>query len=411
MEKKLDLLVLMVLLSAQTFATGHTVTINSKNAPCNGNSGSAVAIVSGGVGPFSYSWTTTDVGDTLTFLAPGTYTCTVTDNADMSITTASVTITEPEVLGATLHSSPPSACGQNDGSITVSPTGGTLPYSYSWNNGSTNQVVTGLSPDSYTVIITDYNGCQNGVVGEVNNTTGLKASIPMSSSYSIACFGMNNGFSFCNASGGSGNYTYLWSNGSTNDTISNLIPSNYTVTLNDALGCESTSSIIIYEPLKIMISTTTTTSTNGLSNGSASIASAGGGGGSLQFLWSNSVQGLTITGLSCGTYSVTAMDGNGCIGTSTAIVACVTGTNELNEENGLSIYPNPSTTTVTIETTTNKLCTIQLINLLGEIIYSTPQTPISKIIIDVGTLPKGIYIIELKNKETNTFGRQRLIVQ
>lgn len=136
---------------------------NSSNVSCNGDiDGSATAAGSGGVATITYSWSNGASGATASGLSAGTYTVTATDGTTSA--TASVTITEPTALGGTITGTNPSA-GNNDGSATASPTGGTTPYSYAWSNGGTSATISNLGAGTYTVTVTDDNDCQ--VVGSV----------------------------------------------------------------------------------------------------------------------------------------------------------------------------------------------------------------------------------------------------
>lgn len=408
MRKVLEWLIFN-LISITAFAGGHTVTITQANVLCNGDcNGIANATVSGGIGPFVYSWSNGATGLTITGLCAATYSCTVIDNNDLSATNATVIITEPTVI--TLSTSTTSVtCGTTDGSAVVYVGGGISPYTYSWSNGATGMSISGLSANSYTVTITDSNNCLKTSYVAVSNAGGFP---PVINKNDVSCNGGNNGSAVVFSSGsGTPPLTYLWTTGATGLTANNLSAGSYSISITDKYSCTSVSSIFITEPLPIIISTTTTNATNGQSNGSASISGGGGGSGILMFSWSNSVQGQTITGLSCGTYSVTATDDNACTASSTAVVTCVTGINELNNEIDFIIYPNPARTAVTIETTINQPYHIRVINLLGEIIYTSEESISNTTTINVGTLPKGIYIVQITNTENNTIGRQRLVVQ
>ncbi len=138
-----------------------SVTANGVNVKCfGGTDGSATAVASGGTPPYTYSWNTTPVQTTATAtgLATGTYTVTVKDaNATKN---ATVVITAPSMLMVALTTTNASSCSANDGSIIAAISGGTSPYSYSWNNGSTSANITGLAIGSYTFTVTDANGCK-----------------------------------------------------------------------------------------------------------------------------------------------------------------------------------------------------------------------------------------------------------
>jgi gliding motility-associated-like protein len=142
-------------------AVALTIVTSQSNVSCNGAAdGIAVALPSGGTGTYSYSWNTTpvQVDDTAAALNPGTYTVTVTD-ANVCTATADVTITEPAIL--TLDAVPAEAgCpDSNDGSITLDINGGTPAYSVIWGDGITTRNRTSLLPDTYSVVVTDANGC------------------------------------------------------------------------------------------------------------------------------------------------------------------------------------------------------------------------------------------------------------
>jgi subtilisin family serine protease len=144
---------------------------NSSNVSCNGGSdGSATAAGTGGTATITYAWSNGATGATASGLAAGTYTVTATDGTTSS--SVSVTITEPTVLGGTITGTNPSA-GNNDGSASVSLTGGTPGYTYSWSNGGTTATINNLGAGTYTIDVTDANGCQaTGSITLVEETGG-----------------------------------------------------------------------------------------------------------------------------------------------------------------------------------------------------------------------------------------------
>jgi subtilisin family serine protease len=146
---------------SQTGGTPVNVSISSStNVSCNGGSdGAATASATGGNGSYSYLWSNSASGATASGLAAGTYNVTVTSGT--ATATVSVTITEPTILGGTINGTNPTAAN-NDGSATVSPTGGTpgSGYIYLWSNGGTTATINGLSAGTYGVTVTDANGCE-----------------------------------------------------------------------------------------------------------------------------------------------------------------------------------------------------------------------------------------------------------
>lgn len=131
--------------------------LSSTNISCNeGSDGSATAAGTGGVVAITYSWSNGALGAAASGLAAGTYTVTATDGTTSS--SVSVNITEPTVLGGTINGTNPSA-GSNNGSATVSPTGGTPNYSYNWSTGGTTATINNLGAGTYSVTVTDANFC------------------------------------------------------------------------------------------------------------------------------------------------------------------------------------------------------------------------------------------------------------
>jgi len=224
---------------------------------------------------------------------------------------------------------------------------------------------------------------------------------------------------------GCSNYSYQWSNGATTAQICSLSPATYTVTVTDCSGNSATSSVTLssfVNHLGINISTTASTQNNysGQGNGTVSIYVTGGTP-AYSYAWSPYPWSATggwenppqIIFLPCGTYSITVTDANGCTGTDTAVVdGCIT-TNipEFHSEINFRIFPNPASTFVTLETSQTGEFRIQLIDMLGQTVNQTQQPTSSSFTIDVGTLPKGIYIAQLLDIQKNISGRQRIIVQ
>ncbi|WP_408027144.1 HYR-like domain-containing protein [Tenacibaculum litoreum] len=136
-----------------------TAAILGTNITCSGNSnGEADLTVTGGKAPYTYSWSTGATTEDVNGLDVGTHSVIVTD-ANGCIALADVTITEPPVLSLSLLGSDLS-CGGSDGAIDLTVSGGTADYTFSWNTGATTEDLSGLTEGTYTVTVTDVNGCQ-----------------------------------------------------------------------------------------------------------------------------------------------------------------------------------------------------------------------------------------------------------
>ncbi|MEO5642874.1 MAG: choice-of-anchor L domain-containing protein [Bacteroidia bacterium] len=320
-----------------------TSTTTQTNIACFGNAnGSATATPIGGTAPFTYAWSPSGgTNATANNLAAGSYTVTVTDNTGC-VGTASLTITQPAVLSATSTSVNNLCFGGSNGSATVIPAGGTPAYTYLWApSGGTNATATGLAAGTYTVNVTDANGCTTTQSFAITQPPTAPAAT--SSSTNITCFGGSNGSGTVTASGGTPGYTYNWMpSGGTNANASGLNSGSYTCTITDANGCNTTQSITVTQPSAITTSATVANvSCNGGNNGSATVTPLGGIPG-YTYNWAPAGgTNATASGLSTGTYTVTVTDANGCtaiqtvsITQPTVLTTAMTGNNICPGDNG-----------------------------------------------------------------------------
>ncbi|RWU06135.1 MBG domain-containing protein [Pedobacter chitinilyticus] len=283
------------------------------NVSCNGGAnGTAQVITTGGTGPYTYSWAPSGgTAATATGLASGTYTVTVTD-ANLCSTTRSFTITQPSALVANAGGQTNVSCnGGANGSATVSVTGGTGTYTYSWApSGGTAATASGLLAGTYTVTIKDANNCQTTQSFTITQPTAITAT---QSQTNVLCNGSATGSASVTVSGGTGAYTYLWSpSGGTAATASGLTVGNYSVLITDANGCTITKNFTITQPPVLAATySQTNIACNGGSTGSASIVPSGGTT-PYTYLWSTGATSSSISGLAAGAYSVTVTDANGC---------------------------------------------------------------------------------------------------
>ncbi|HXB10892.1 MAG TPA: PKD domain-containing protein, partial [Bacteroidia bacterium] len=278
---------------------------------CNGgNNGSAAVTVSGGTGPYGYSWSNGSSSAATSNLAAASYSITITD-ANGCTASTSVTITQPAILVASIGSGTDVSCyNGSDGSANTVVTGGTTPYNYSWSNGSSSATASNLTAGTYSVIVTDANGCTS--TSSVNIAQPAQLISTISSFTNVSCNGGNNGNATVNASGGTSPYNYSWTSGSTSATANNLAAGSYTVTVTDAHGCTSNTSVLITEPTILSVTNSFTAPLCfGMSNGSAN-ASVSGGTSPYSYAWTSGSSSATASNLSAGNYTVTVTDANGC---------------------------------------------------------------------------------------------------
>ncbi len=261
-------------------------------AHCGQCDGTATMTASGGTAPYTYSWP----GGSLSNLCPGTYTGTVTD-ANGCTDSCTVTIyQEPNTLRAYCSSSI-TQCGQCNGSITITASGGTAPYYYSWPGGT----VSGLCAGTYTGWVTDANGCTASCAATVYEQP---SSLSLSCSSTYAHCGQCDGSATLTASGGTAPYTYSWPGGS----LSNLCAGTYTGSVTDANGCTASCTVTVYEQSSsLSLSCSSTNANCGQCDGSATLTAIGG-----TAPYTYSWPGGSLNNLCAGTYTGTVTDANGC---------------------------------------------------------------------------------------------------
>ena len=268
---------------------------------CNGESSGAITIIPiGGTPNYHYSWNTGDTTQAISGLEAGNYSATVTDENGCE------TVTDPEIEVKQLDS-PVSIIEQedivdvtchdgNNGEATVHASGGTNSFTYLWSNGQTSDHATGLVAGTYTVTVTDDNGCTHSSTAVVSEPDELVASF---SSTNVVCDGSELGSaSIDNVSGGTAPYSYDWGGGNTNSSVSDLDVGTYVVTLTDANGCPATDYPYLFtisqDP---MPSVDISASNSGVSCGGdpVDLTAVGSGGGTYIYQWSTGQTDSTIT--------------------------------------------------------------------------------------------------------------------
>jgi gliding motility-associated-like protein len=291
-----------------------------------GNNGQINLTVTGGTTPYSYQWSNGANSQNISSLAAGRYTVTVSDANACSVLVSAVTITQPaaSLNGSITASNNVSCFGGNNGSLTLNVGGGTSPYSFNWSNGATAQNLSNVVAGTYSVTVTDINGCTFSITGQTISQPPAALNGTVSASADVSCFGGNNGSINLNISGGTAPYSFVWSNSASTQNLNSLSSGNYSVTITDANGCmKSVGGIVIDQPSQALSGSATTTqnvSCNSGANGTVSLT-ASGGTAPYSYLWSNGATTQNISGLFSGSYVVTITDAQGCSTTTSATVA------------------------------------------------------------------------------------------
>jgi hypothetical protein len=218
-------------------STVPTIADVTANVSCGGAAdGSIDLTVTGGAGPYSYQWSNSATVGNLTGLSGGFYNVTVSDNGTASNCSyvANFQITEPTVLSANVNATGV-ACNGNDGTIDILVLGGSPNYTYNWSTSATTEDLTNAPAGTHTVSITDANGCQTTATGTVAATTPIVITVDTVYAEIMAIAG---GIDIT-ATGGTGNFQYVWNTGDTLSDISDLVAGTYEVTVTDlTTGCQ-----------------------------------------------------------------------------------------------------------------------------------------------------------------------------
>ncbi len=268
-----------------------TPTISGANAICDG----ASTTLDAGGGYISYAWSSGESSQTVLVSTPGSFTVTVTDgngctgtaNANVSANTSPV----PTISGQT------SFCpGEN----TILDAG--IFDMYAWSNATSGQTITVVAAGTYTVTVTDGNGC-----------TGTAESIIVENT--VTPPNISGNLTFCQGNNtvldGGGSYTnYTWSNGGISQTTTISTGGNVGLTVTDGNGCASETSVMVIEN---SLPFPTITGPTSICTGTSTTLDAGGG--FTNYVWSNTEVTNSISVSTAGTFTVTVTDNNGCTGT------------------------------------------------------------------------------------------------
>ncbi len=275
-----------------------------------GNSGSAAVNASGGTPGYTYNWAPSGgTNATATGLASGVYTVTITD-VNGCTQTATINVTQPTALTVSITPTN-STCNLANGSATANPSGGTGPFTYLWSpSGGTNATENGLSAGTYTVVVTDANGCTNSSTVTLTTTT---VSLTVTGAITI-CIGQTATLT-ATGSGGNAPYTYNWQPGNLSGasvTVSPVTTTTYTVIVTDANGCtgSQTVTVTVNPPLSVTASANVSVC---IGSSTTITANASGGNGNFTYTWAPSGTGssITVTPTSTTTYTVTVTDNCG----------------------------------------------------------------------------------------------------
>ncbi|PCH91959.1 MAG: hypothetical protein COB85_08640, partial [Bacteroidetes bacterium] len=211
--------------------------LNSTNVLCNGDAtGSATVESVTGTPPLTYLWDDSGTQTTMTAtgLVAGTYTVYVSDSLGYT-DTAMVTITQPNAISSSVNVTDVLCKGGATGAVDVTTIGGNTPYTFAWSSSETSEDISNVIIGTYTLLITDGNGCTHNDTAMVNEPL-----VALSSSSVVTeplCNGGADGMVDITPAGGTTPYTFMWSNSETTEDLASLSTATYSVTVTDSNGC------------------------------------------------------------------------------------------------------------------------------------------------------------------------------
>lgn len=279
-------------------------------------SGGTKTEISAGVFDYVYNWSGpngyANTSKNIDNLFTGTYTLSVIDDLGCATNTSFI-INQLDQINIDVIKTDESCYQKNDGSIDVTLTGGTTPYTFSWSNSATDLSLSNLVPDSYTITVTDANNCTEQVSIVINDaifyieptTTPIKCNSENDASISL------------NLTGGIDPISIVWSDGATGvGQRSNLAAGTYTVTITDsnATQCPIEETFIVSNPPQIIVTETVIDATDCNEENSGSInLKVSGGVAPFSFLWNTNETSEDLKNIGEGDYSVQITDANGCV--------------------------------------------------------------------------------------------------
>lgn len=287
------------------------------NVACFGeSSGSIVTTVSGGTNPYSFAWSDGATTQNRSNLPAGNYGLTLTDGNGCA-KLASTSISQPPNLVLGITKTDALCNGTATGSAIAVATGGTGGKTYLWNTGATSANLNNLPAGTYSVTATDANGCAKTSSTSITEPSAISLTF---SQINPACYGTATGSATVTATGGTGNKTYLWSNGSTAKTASNLAAGTHTVSVTDAAACQVIGTATLTDPPLLQIDSITTVPGSASGKFHATVWASGGTGTkkyrrSTASGFTAAVTSNVFLNLTPGTYTFVAIDSKMCTDT------------------------------------------------------------------------------------------------
>lgn len=356
-----------------------------------------------GTAPYTIAWSNGADSDTISGLLAGSYSVTVTD-ATGCREQATVILSEPSPiqLGTDIL---PTLTGTSLGRIRTTVSGGTGTYTYQWENGDTTPDRTGLSAGTYSVTVTDENGCSRAeslVITEVDCALSAEAALVQA----VTCFGGNDGSAEVTFSGNYGHTTLLWSNTASTSFIDGLLAGSYSVTLTDELGCITSDTVIVTEPAALTYTVTELVDQLNVDGTGKIVLAPAGGTAPYTYTWTLDGQPFAgpLEDLFAGEYQATITDAAGCtLLTEIFVLEVLSSSGTTMLQDLVKVYPNPASTYLFVELQgqeENGKADIRLTDLNGRVLYRALSVWSDNLLrVPLDNLAPGLYFLQLQTDE------------
>ena len=265
----------------------------------------------------SFSWSTGANTQNINNLEGGYYSVTVTEGVCETILD-SIFVAEPEPLHLRFSEQFPSCSDAMDGQIEALAFGGTPPYQFSWEQGSSTSQINNIAQGLYRLTVSDAAGCQQ--VDSFRLAAPLPLQITLDSSRMLSCFGGADGFLKISIQGGTAPYKTRWNNQSPLNSINNLSAGLYRVVVEDANGCTANANYFVTQPLRINLSVVNQRAPICVGDTSGFIqVQANGGSGNFSYQWDHGASDAQLNSLGIGSFQVVATDENACLSDTVSI--------------------------------------------------------------------------------------------
>ena len=353
---------------------------------CNGGNSTVTVNGSGGTAPY------TGTG-TFTVTVGGPYSYTITD-ANGCTSTTTISLTEPSAISVSVVSVDATCFGGADGSINLTVSGGTGPFTFDWNSGMYNtEDLTGLIAGTYVGLLTDANGCTDGGTVVINEPTAIVATLTTATN-PTSCGGTNGSIDIT-ISGGTPGYTFLWNTSATTEDLTGIAAGAYNCTVTDTHGCTTQIGTSLSDPNAPIVTLAIVVDTVCTADGAYTLSGGSPAGGvySGTAVTAGSFNpSVASAGMNFISYTYT--DINGCTGSNTDSIyvdACTGVHANANKSNNFTLMPNPNNGTFTLQLNTTQVADLMIYDAMGQLVSKQNVQPY--VLQQLNISNAGVYLI------------------